>query len=115
MAGESEAELSNFTPSFLWLLRDFYLTLEEDGRTVSACLSKFVTHHICNICLRVISVDNMRCCPDPGQTTGIPLQCIVAHKRLATSLCAGACVIDKMVNAEFVWSSLCSDSMCVHS
>ena len=34
-SGESEAaELSNFTPSFLWLLRDFYLTLEEEGRTV---------------------------------------------------------------------------------
>jgi hypothetical protein len=34
-AGESEAaELANFTPSFLWLLRDFYLTLEEDNRTV---------------------------------------------------------------------------------
>lgn len=31
----SEAELSSFTPSFLWLLRDFYLRLEaEDGRTV---------------------------------------------------------------------------------
>ncbi|BDA47092.1 Guanylate-binding protein 1 [Coccomyxa sp. Obi] len=34
-AGENEAELSNFTPSFLWLLRDFYLTLEEEGRTIT--------------------------------------------------------------------------------
>ncbi len=33
-AGEGEAELADFTPSFLWLLRDFYLTLEEDGRQV---------------------------------------------------------------------------------
>ena len=33
-AGESEDELSGFTPSFLWLLRDFYLSLEEDGRKV---------------------------------------------------------------------------------
>ena len=33
MAGEGdENELANFTPAFLWLLRDFYLTLEEDGR-----------------------------------------------------------------------------------
>lgn len=32
--GEGEAELADFTPSFLWLLRDFYLTLEEDGRQV---------------------------------------------------------------------------------
>ncbi len=32
-AGEGgEAELADFTPAFLWLLRDFYLTLEEDGR-----------------------------------------------------------------------------------
>ena len=31
--GEAEEnELANFTPAFLWLLRDFYLTLEEDGR-----------------------------------------------------------------------------------
>ena len=31
-----DAELARFTPSFLWLLRDFYLTLEEDGRKVSS-------------------------------------------------------------------------------
>ncbi len=31
-AGESSrAELAAFTPAFLWLLRDFYLSLEEDG------------------------------------------------------------------------------------
>ena len=28
------SELASFTPSFLWLLRDFYLRLEEDGRQV---------------------------------------------------------------------------------
>ncbi len=33
-AGEAD-ELSQFTPAFLWLLRDFYLALEEDGRAVS--------------------------------------------------------------------------------
>ena len=33
-----DAELARFTPSFLWLLRDFYLTLEEDGRKVSFLL-----------------------------------------------------------------------------
>jgi hypothetical protein len=27
-------ELRSFTPSFLWLLRDFYLDLEEDGHKV---------------------------------------------------------------------------------
>eukprot|EP00892_Ulva_mutabilis_P000560 jgi/Ulvmu1/10504/UM064_0042.1 len=31
----AESELSEFTPSFLWLLRDFYLQLEEDGRQVT--------------------------------------------------------------------------------
>eukprot|EP00887_Chlorella_sp_A99_P005605 scaffold1.g5605.t1 len=30
-----ESELASFTPAFLWLLRDFYLRLEEDGRAVS--------------------------------------------------------------------------------
>ena len=34
-AGESAQELAQFTPSFLWLLRDFYLRLEEDGRAVT--------------------------------------------------------------------------------
>ncbi|KAK9825847.1 hypothetical protein WJX81_003554 [Elliptochloris bilobata] len=35
-AGEGEEnELANFTPAFLWLLRDFYLTLEEDGRQLT--------------------------------------------------------------------------------
>ena len=29
------ADLSQFTPSFLWLLRDFYLQLEEGGRQIS--------------------------------------------------------------------------------
>lgn len=37
ITGEGEAELADFTPSFLWLLRDFYLTLEEDGRQVEPC------------------------------------------------------------------------------
>lgn len=29
-----DAELAEFNPAFLWLLRDFYLELEEDGRKV---------------------------------------------------------------------------------
>lgn len=37
IAGDSEHELSGFTPSFLWLLRDFYLSLEEEGRKVKTC------------------------------------------------------------------------------
>lgn len=42
-AGESsEEELASFTPAFLWLLRDFYLSLEEDGRKV--CYSMTQTH-----------------------------------------------------------------------
>eukprot|EP00878_Enallax_costatus_P025838 GHUV01027675.1.p1 GENE.GHUV01027675.1~~GHUV01027675.1.p1 ORF type:complete len:197 (+),score=54.87 GHUV01027675.1:1585-2175(+) len=32
---DDATELSGFTPSFLWLLRDFYLDLVEDGRKVS--------------------------------------------------------------------------------
>ena len=44
--GEADAhELSNFTPSFLWLLRDFYLTLEEDGRTVCP-LTPILCHEV---------------------------------------------------------------------
>lgn len=32
---EADAQqLATFTPAFLWLLRDFYLRLEEDGRQV---------------------------------------------------------------------------------
>ncbi|GAB4817604.1 hypothetical protein N2152v2_004650 [Parachlorella kessleri] len=35
-SSDSDAsELASFTPSFLWLLRDFYLRLEEDGRQVT--------------------------------------------------------------------------------
>ncbi|NJO13274.1 MAG: hypothetical protein HC872_07225 [Gammaproteobacteria bacterium] len=35
-AGQASAsELAEFTPSFLWLLRDFYLQLEDNGRQVS--------------------------------------------------------------------------------
>ena len=38
-AGEtSQDELAGFTPAFLWLLRDFYLSLEEDADgQVSRC------------------------------------------------------------------------------
>ena len=32
----SAQELAAFTPSFLWLLRDFYLSLEDGGQEVSA-------------------------------------------------------------------------------
>jgi hypothetical protein len=35
-ASEDPGDLAPFTPSFLWLLRDFYLRLEEDGRQVRA-------------------------------------------------------------------------------
>ena len=36
-AASADAELSEFTPSFLWLLRDFYLQLADDrGRSISA-------------------------------------------------------------------------------
>lgn len=34
-AATDASELASFTPSFLWLLRDFYLRLEEDGRAVT--------------------------------------------------------------------------------
>jgi hypothetical protein len=34
-AATDAAELAEFAPSFLWLLRDFYLRLEEDGRTIT--------------------------------------------------------------------------------
>ncbi len=33
--GDDDTELASFTPAFLWLLRDFYLRLEEEGRKVS--------------------------------------------------------------------------------
>ncbi len=33
-AADNSAELASFTPAFLWLLRDFYLRLEEEGRAV---------------------------------------------------------------------------------
>jgi hypothetical protein len=31
---DEDTELAAFTPAFLWLLRDFYLRLEEDGHAV---------------------------------------------------------------------------------
>ncbi|CAD7703213.1 unnamed protein product [Ostreobium quekettii] len=31
----SDRDIGGFTPAFLWLLRDFYLDLEEDGRKIS--------------------------------------------------------------------------------
>lgn len=34
-ASADPSELAAFTPSFIWLLRDFYLKLEEDGHTVT--------------------------------------------------------------------------------
>lgn len=34
----NEADLASFTPAFLWLLRDFYLSLEEEGRAVCLLL-----------------------------------------------------------------------------
>jgi hypothetical protein len=37
LAGDLDS-LSEFAPSFLWLLRDFYLKLEEDGHKVSALI-----------------------------------------------------------------------------
>eukprot|EP00803_Ostreobium_quekettii_P008595 evm.model.scf_1894.2 EVM.evm.TU.scf_1894.2 scf_1894:8241-19466(-) len=33
--GSGDSDLGGFTPEFLWLLRDFYLELEEDGRKIT--------------------------------------------------------------------------------
>jgi hypothetical protein len=38
-AAEDASELSTFTPAFLWLLRDFYLDLEDEGRKVRSSSS----------------------------------------------------------------------------
>lgn len=54
---DDATELSGFTPAFLWLLRDFYLDLEEDGRKVQntnaaswmqppACSSHMLSIHL---------------------------------------------------------------------
>jgi hypothetical protein len=34
--GFPESELGNFTPTFLWLLRDFYFDMSDGGREVGA-------------------------------------------------------------------------------
>ena len=33
--GATKEEIGQFSPGFIWLLRDFYLDLEEDGLEVS--------------------------------------------------------------------------------
>ena len=38
-----QQDLSRFTPSFLWLLRDMYLSLEEDGRPVRSASTVTLT------------------------------------------------------------------------
>ena len=42
----SEADLSSFTPAFLWLLRDFYLSLEEEGEAVSGLPADIIIIHM---------------------------------------------------------------------
>lgn len=57
-----DAELARFTPSFLWLLRDFYLTLEEDGRKVNSSRN-------CGL----MRVDDSGMRPDPcREGSGVP-------------------------------------------
>jgi hypothetical protein len=58
-AGESSrGELAAFTPAFVWLLRDFYLSLEDEGQEVllvtfehdnaTPCTSSaYPTKHVC--------------------------------------------------------------------
>ncbi len=49
----NEADLASFTPSFLWLLRDFYLSFEEEGEAVcvltsaSFCYTHMRSHDLC--------------------------------------------------------------------
>lgn len=35
-AADGVTELGSFTPAFLWLLRDFYFDMHEEGRQVNA-------------------------------------------------------------------------------
>jgi hypothetical protein len=53
---EDASELSTFTPAFLWLLRDFYLDLEDEGRKVRSNSSS-------NACSRSISFSSNTATP----------------------------------------------------
>ncbi|KFM22751.1 Interferon-induced guanylate-binding protein 1 [Auxenochlorella protothecoides] len=58
--GEDASELAAFTPSFLWLLRDFYLTLEEDGRSLFPDRDCFTLVRPVNEERELVSLDGLR-------------------------------------------------------
>jgi hypothetical protein len=49
----NEADLASFTPSFLWLLRDFYLSLEEEGESVCVLTASHQEVALIHICLHM--------------------------------------------------------------
>ncbi len=49
----NEADLASFTPSFLWLLRDFYLSFEEEGEAVSVFTPSHQEVTVVHICFHV--------------------------------------------------------------
>ena len=58
-----ESDLADFTPSFLWLLRDFYLTLEEDGRKVLKPLFLHLLPYRHSCCVRRLQCKGSLHCP----------------------------------------------------
>ena len=57
-AGESSrGELAAFTPAFVWLLRDFYLSLEDEGQEVPPVPFEHVSATLCTsstYCIRYV-------------------------------------------------------------
>ena len=52
----NEADLASFTPSFLWLLRDFFLSLEEEGESVCVQAASHQQATVIRICIHVTCV-----------------------------------------------------------
>ena len=47
----NEADLASFTPSFLWLLRDFYLSFEEEGEAVCVLTVLHQENTVIHVCI----------------------------------------------------------------
>lgn len=79
--------LGDFTPAFLWLLRDFYLRLEEEGRKVGPTqpgnLHSSTSAHLHNTGRRHSVQDPSVCCHSSSSPSSVPYQL----NRVYRSLC----------------------------
>ena len=106
LALAGEEQLAEFTPSFLWLLRDFYLTLEEDGRKVRQLVAVQLLALCCLLSSCSLCADHAKGVPGDSTASAAGLWQISGGQEPGTPCC---CQMLLCRDSVLVLAALCSN------